>query len=201
MAQPAPARPKINTKPTQAWNASRPGVSRRPARGSARVRGEARESARGRAVIDLDAGITVYPPQENGGRWRAVWMEDGRRRYCEAVTEAKLAARLAKITERLEADAPSMERSGADLIAWYLSPDRLPPTSSGPASTPTLSGGCASDSCPRSSAAWLARTSGSPTCSESSTPPRRHRKAAGSMPWSRRWSGLVSAADTWPAPG
>ena len=27
MAQPAPAWPKINTKPTQAWNASSPGVS------------------------------------------------------------------------------------------------------------------------------------------------------------------------------
>ena len=118
MAQPAPARPKINTKPTQAWDASGPGVSRRPARGSTRVRGEARESARGRAVIELDAGITVYPPQENGGRWRAVWIEDGRRRYCEAVTEAKLATRLAKITERLEADAPGMERPGSR-------PDRL----------------------------------------------------------------------------
>jgi integrase len=126
MAQPAPARPKINTKPTQAQNASGPGVSRRPARGSTRVRGEARESARGLAVIELDTGITVYPPQENGGRWRAVWIEDGRRRYCEAVTEAKLAIRLAKITERLDADAPGMERPGADLIAWYLSPDRLP---------------------------------------------------------------------------
>jgi integrase len=90
------------------------------------VRGEARESARGRPVIELDAGITIYPPQENGGRWRAVWIEGGRRRYCEAVTEAKLAARLAKITERLEVDAPGMERPGADLIAWYLSPDRLP---------------------------------------------------------------------------
>jgi integrase len=77
-------------------------------------------------VIELDAGITVYPPQEAGSRWRAVWTEDGRRRYCEAVTEEKLAARLAKVTERLEADAPGMERSGADLIAWYLSPGRFP---------------------------------------------------------------------------
>jgi hypothetical protein len=126
MAQPAPASPKINTKSTQAWNASSPGVHRRLARGNSRVRGEARESARGRAVIELDAGITVYPPQENGGRWRAIWIEDGRRRYCEAVAEAKLATRLAKVTERLEADAPGMERHGADLIAWYLSPDRLP---------------------------------------------------------------------------
>jgi integrase len=44
----------------------------------------------------------------------------------EAVTEAKLAAKLTKITERLDADASGMERPGADLIAWYLSPDRLP---------------------------------------------------------------------------
>jgi integrase len=77
-------------------------------------------------VIELEVGITVYPPAETGGRWRAVWTEDGRRRYCEAVTEEKLAAKLAKVTERLEADAPGMERSGADLIAWCLSPDRLP---------------------------------------------------------------------------
>ena len=90
------------------------------------MRGEARESAPGRTVIELEAGITVYPPQEAGGRWRAVWTEDGRRRYCEAVTGEKLVAMLAKVTERLEADAPGMERSGADLIAWYLSPDRLP---------------------------------------------------------------------------
>jgi len=126
MAQPAPARSKINTKATQARNASGPAVTRRPARGSTRVRGDARESARGRAVIELDAGITVYPPQKDGGRWRAGWMEDSRRRYCEAVTEAKVAAKLTKITERLDADAPGMERPGADLIAWYLSPDRLP---------------------------------------------------------------------------
>jgi hypothetical protein len=126
MAQPAPARPKINTGSTQARNVPGSGRPGRRARGSARVQGEARESARGRTVIELDAGITVYPPRDAGGRWRAVWTEDGRRRYCEAVTEEKLAARLAKVTERLEADAPGMERSGADLIAWYLSPDRHP---------------------------------------------------------------------------
>lgn len=89
MAQPAPARPKINTKSTQARN----------------VPGETRESARGWTVIELDSGIPVYPPQEAEGRWRAVWTENGRRRYCEAVTEAKLATKLAKVTERLEADA------------------------------------------------------------------------------------------------
>jgi hypothetical protein len=55
-----------------------------------------------------------------------VWYEGGQRRQCEAVAEDKLAAKLAKVTERLSADAPNMERPGADLIAWYLSPDRHP---------------------------------------------------------------------------
>jgi len=68
----------------------------------------------------------VYPAREEGGRWRAVWYENGQRRQCEAVTEEKLAARLEKVTERLTADAPNMERPGADLIAYYLSPDRHP---------------------------------------------------------------------------
>ena len=68
--------------------------------------------------------MTVYPPQRGGEPWRAVWAEDGRRRFREAVSEEKLAAKLEKVTERLQADAPNMERPGADLIAWYLSPDR-----------------------------------------------------------------------------
>jgi hypothetical protein len=68
----------------------------------------------------------VYPARGVGGRWRAVWYENGRRRQCEAVTEEKLAARLEKVTERLTADAPNMERPGADLIAYYLSPGRHP---------------------------------------------------------------------------
>jgi integrase len=34
--------------------------------------------------------------------------------------------KLAKVSERLEADAPHLEASGADLIAWYLSPERHP---------------------------------------------------------------------------
>ena len=70
--------------------------------------------------------MTVYPARREGDRWRAVWYEDGQRRQCEAVAEDKLAAKLAKVTERLGADAPHLERPGADLIAWYLSPDRHP---------------------------------------------------------------------------
>ena len=80
--------------------------------------------AEGRSVIDLEWGITVYPPRQQGEPWRAVWVEDGRRRFREAVTEEKLAAKLEKVTERLQADAPNMERPGADLIAYYLSPGR-----------------------------------------------------------------------------
>jgi len=38
----------------------------------------------------------VYPPRQEGGRWRAVWLEDGERQQCESVSEAKLAAKLEK---------------------------------------------------------------------------------------------------------
>ena len=90
--------------------------------------GDTRESVRGsgRVVVEVEGGITVYPPQRGGEPWRAVFTEKGRRRYREAGTEEKLAVKLAKVTERLQADAPHLERPGADLIAWYLSPDRHP---------------------------------------------------------------------------
>ena len=55
-----------------------------------------------------------------------MWQEDGERQQCESVSEAKLAGVLEKVKERLEADAPGMRRPGADLIAHYLDPDRLP---------------------------------------------------------------------------
>jgi hypothetical protein len=77
-------------------------------------------------VIELEYGVTVYPARAAGDRWRAVWYEDGQRRQCESVSEDRLAARLDKVTERLATGAPNLERPGADLIAYYLSPDRLP---------------------------------------------------------------------------
>ena len=80
----------------------------------------------GRVVVELDHGVTVYPARQLGGRWRAVWYEDGRRRQCEAASEDRLAAKLEKVTERLAADAPNLEKAGADLIAFYLSADRHP---------------------------------------------------------------------------
>jgi integrase len=82
--------------------------------------------AAGRVVVEVAGGVTVYPARGAGDRWRAVWYEGGRRRQCQSVTEAGLAAKLEKVTERLAADAPGMERPGADLIAFYLSPDRHP---------------------------------------------------------------------------
>ena len=129
----APPRPKINTNATQParGRAARRAAGRgkpRPSGGPARVSGDTRESVRGsgRVVVEVEGGITVYPPQRGGEPWRAVFTENGRRRYREAGTEEKLAVKLAKVTERLQADAPHLERPGADLIAWYLSPDRHP---------------------------------------------------------------------------
>lgn len=124
---------KIPTKIPQSRRPGRPapsrGKGRRAGPGTTGLRGEARTGTRGagRVVVEMAAGITVYPAREEGDRWRAVWNENGRRRQCEAASEKRLAAKLAKVTERLEADAANMECPGADLIAYYLSSDRLPP--------------------------------------------------------------------------
>jgi hypothetical protein len=119
--------------------------SGRHVRSGAQVRGGTRPATRGdgRVVVEVEGGITVYPARCPGDRWRAVWYEDGRRRQCEAVSESRLAQKLAKVSERLAADAPNMERPGADLIAHYLSPDRHQPASPGHASTPTPRPACA----------------------------------------------------------
>ena len=77
-------------------------------------------------MIELDFGILVYPPETDGELWRAVFTENGQRKYRQGATEAKLAAKLEKVKERLSAGATNMERPGADLIAYYLDTDRLP---------------------------------------------------------------------------
>jgi hypothetical protein len=122
---------KIPTEsPQPARKAARPArkaKAARPAPGRVLTNGTGRTATRGGGeVIELDYGITVYPDREEKGRWRAVWYEDGKRQQCEAGTEQKLAAKLEKVTERLEADAPSMKLAGSALIAHYLNPDRLP---------------------------------------------------------------------------
>jgi hypothetical protein len=95
--------------------------------GGARVAGDARESVRdaGRVVVEAGWGIVVYPPETEKEPWRAVFTENGQRRYRQASTEAGLAAKLAKVTERLAAGAANAERAGADLIAHYLDPGML----------------------------------------------------------------------------
>ena len=52
-------------------------------------------------------------------------------------------AKLDKVKIRLEADAPSMKKAGAELIAHYLARTGSLPARSGPASTPTHSDDCA----------------------------------------------------------
>ena len=134
MALSAPMKSKINTKVTQAAPGQAPrrpaerASTRRTARGPARVGGDTRQSSRDpvRPVVELECGILVYPPEAEGEPWRATFTENGQRRYRQGATEAKLAAKLEKVTERLRAGAANMERPGADLIAHYLDPDRLP---------------------------------------------------------------------------
>jgi hypothetical protein len=133
VTQAATARAKIPTKSPQQGRsapgraAGRARKASPPARAAVLAAGTGRESTRGDGeVIELECGITVYPARSDGGRWRAVWYEAGQRQQCEAPTEAKLAPKLEKVTERLAADAPNMRRPGADLIAHYLNPDRLP---------------------------------------------------------------------------
>jgi hypothetical protein len=133
MAQAAAVRTKINTKVTQPAPgqpprrpAGRPKPGRLPE--GSRVSGDARESVRqpDRPVIELEFGILVYPPETDGEPWRATFTENGQRKFRQGATEAKLAAKPEKVKERLQADAVNMERPGADLIAHYLNPDRLP---------------------------------------------------------------------------
>jgi hypothetical protein len=128
MAQAAPAVLKIPTKSPQRAR-GKPGRAKagRPVPARVLANGAGRTATRGGGeVIELECGITVYPARDEHGRWRAVWHEDGARQQCEAATEQKLAAKLEKVKVRLEAGAPDMKRPGADLIAWYLDPDRLP---------------------------------------------------------------------------
>jgi hypothetical protein len=133
MAPSASSRAKINTDLTQRAVGVVPRRKGRTGSGGTsrarpRIDGDARQSSRdtARVVVELEDGITVYPPEAEGEPWRAVFVEDGRRRYRQAMSEAKLAVKLAKVTERLRADAPGMDQMGAALITHYLDPDRLP---------------------------------------------------------------------------
>jgi hypothetical protein len=77
-------------------------------------------------VIELDYGITVYPPREAGDRWRAVWHENGKRKQCGRSRKRRSPGSWKRVRRRLAAGASNATRPGADLIAWYRNPDRLP---------------------------------------------------------------------------
>ena len=53
----------------------------------------------------------------DGEPWRAVFTENGQRKFRQGASEAKLAEKLEKVKERLAADAVNAERPGRDLIA------------------------------------------------------------------------------------
>jgi hypothetical protein len=73
--------------------------------------------ASARLIIEMDYGITVYPPETDGSPWRAVFPENGVRHFRQAATEELLAGKLEQVRLRLGFDAFNMERPGAELIA------------------------------------------------------------------------------------
>ncbi|MCW2936341.1 MAG: hypothetical protein JWM19_7303, partial [Actinomycetia bacterium] len=93
MTQAAPARAKIPTKSPQLSPGRVTRSAPRAKRGSAArpqvlAAGTGRAATRGGGeVIELEYGITVYPAQSEGGRWRATWHENDERQQCEAATE------------------------------------------------------------------------------------------------------------------
>ena len=93
MAQSAPAdqdQHKSNTTgPRTALTEPGRAARGRPPAARSRVSGETRDSVRqsARPVIKLDFGILVYPPETGGEPWRAVFTENGQRKYRQGATE------------------------------------------------------------------------------------------------------------------
>jgi hypothetical protein len=67
--------------------------------------GDTRGSSRdpGRPVVEVWWGVVVYPPEAAGGLWRAVFTENGERRFRQGRTEAELAVKVDRVLERLAA--------------------------------------------------------------------------------------------------
>lgn len=118
----SPQLPRTKARKAPAAKPKAPGLSVIPVTGAG-----TRSATRGDGeVLELGYGISVYPPREKGGRWRAVWHENGRRKQCESVSKEAFAEKVEKARQRLATGASNMTRPGADLIAYYLSPVRLP---------------------------------------------------------------------------
>ena len=90
------------------------------------IGGTTRMGRRG-PLWDLGDGVVVYPPVDGAGPWRAQWRgPDGARKACRAASEQLLADKLDPLL-RERRNEPKLGGSiGADLIDWYLSPDRHP---------------------------------------------------------------------------
>src|SRR6185437_4198335 len=75
---------------------------------------ETRPATRGDGeVLELGYGISVYPPRGEGDRWRAVWLENGRRKQCESVSKEAFTEKVEKARRRLAMGASNMTRPGA----------------------------------------------------------------------------------------
>lgn len=99
----------------------------RPGAAMLAIGGAARQGRRG-PVWDLGDGVVAYPPPDPAGSWRAQWRDaDGGRRACRADTEQQLATKLDPLLRRLRGEPELGSATGAQLVDWYLSPDRHPP--------------------------------------------------------------------------
>ena len=103
---------------------------------------------------------------------------------------------------RLAADAPNMERPGADLIAYYLDPDRLPADGRWSRKhAHTQRRLCERFAAPVIGAVTCQDIEDAGTRRRSSTPRRRPGKARGWPGCSPPWSARASRAATWPTRG
>src|SRR5258708_30779777 len=108
MALAAPAKPKINTSPTQpgrdraARRAPGKGKTVGRGRGPAHVTGDTRESVgdSARVVVEVECGILVYPPEEAGSRGGRPSPRTGGRGTRKAGPRGALPARLRKAPRR-----------------------------------------------------------------------------------------------------
>ena len=98
----------------------------RPGAAILAIGGSTRQGRRG-PVWDLCDGVVAYPPPDSTAAWRAQWRDaDGGRRACRADTEEQLAAKLDPLLRRLRGEPELGGATGAQLVNWYLSPDRHP---------------------------------------------------------------------------
>ena len=81
----------------------------------------------GRVVVELESRGDGVPGAGGGGPVAGGVVRGRRAAAVRGGQRGPAGGELEKVTERLAADAPNLEKwPGADLIAFYLSPDRHP---------------------------------------------------------------------------